>query len=66
METPFSICLSISSTRLSGRAVVLFLAANYTDGILILHKDRIIYEKYFCCLDETGKHAAIPMTKPIT
>ena len=29
------------------------LAANYTDGILILHKGKIIYEKYSGCLDET-------------
>jgi len=42
------------------------LAANYTDGILILHKGRIVYEKYFGCLDEMGKHAAMSMTKSLT
>jgi CubicO group peptidase (beta-lactamase class C family) len=42
------------------------LSANYTDGILILHKGRVVYEKYFGCLDETGKHAAMSMTKSIT
>ncbi len=42
------------------------LAANYTDGILILHKGRVVYEKYFGCLDRTGKHAAMSMTKSIT
>ena len=42
------------------------LSANYTDGILILHKGRIVYEKYLGCLDETGKHAAMSMTKSIT
>jgi len=42
------------------------LAANYTDGILILHKGRVVYEKYFGCLDEMGKHAAMSMTKSIT
>ena len=42
------------------------LLANYTDGILILHKGRVVYEKYFGCLDETGKHAAMSMTKSIT
>lgn len=31
------------------------LSANYTDGILILHKGRVVYEKYFGCLDEIGK-----------
>jgi CubicO group peptidase (beta-lactamase class C family) len=42
------------------------LSANYTDGILILHKNRVVYEKYFGCLDETGKHAAMSMTKSLT
>jgi CubicO group peptidase (beta-lactamase class C family) len=42
------------------------LAVNYTDGILILHKSRIVYERYFGCLDETGKHAAMSMTKSMT
>ena len=42
------------------------LSANYTDGILVLHKGRIVYEKYSGCLDEQGKHAAMSMTKSIT
>jgi len=42
------------------------LSANYTDGILIIHKGRIVYEKYFGCLDEMSKHAAMSMTKSIT
>ena len=42
------------------------LSANYTDGILILHKGRVVYEKYFGCLEEMGKHAAMSMTKSIT
>ncbi len=42
------------------------LLVNYTDGILILHKGRVVYEKYFGCLDELGKHAAMSMTKSIT
>ncbi|HPQ39140.1 MAG TPA: serine hydrolase [bacterium] len=42
------------------------LAANYTDGILILHKGRVVYEKYMGCLNETGKHAAMSMTKSMT
>ena len=42
------------------------LAANYTDGILILHKGKVIYEKYFGCLTEKGKHAAMSMTKSMT
>ena len=42
------------------------LAANYTDGVLILHRGNIIYERYFGCLDEAGKHAAMSMTKSFT
>ncbi|MEA5398764.1 serine hydrolase [Synechococcus sp. BA-124 BA4] len=42
------------------------LSATFTDGILILHKDRIVYEKYAGCLDEMGKHAAMSMTKSMT
>ena len=42
------------------------LSSNYTDGILILHKGKIVYEKYLGCLDETKKHAAMSMTKSFT
>jgi len=42
------------------------LSANYTDGMLILHKGEIVYERYFGCLDEVGKHAAMSMTKSLT
>jgi CubicO group peptidase (beta-lactamase class C family) len=42
------------------------LSANYTDGMLILHKGKIVYERYFGCLDETGKHGAMSMTKSLT
>ncbi|WP_245408423.1 serine hydrolase domain-containing protein [Zhengella mangrovi] len=42
------------------------LLANYTDGILILHKGRVVYERYFGCLKEDGKHAAMSMTKSVT
>jgi CubicO group peptidase (beta-lactamase class C family) len=42
------------------------LSANYTDGILIIHRGRVVYERYFGCLDETGKHAAMSMTKSLT
>ena len=42
------------------------LDANYTDGILILHRGRIVYEKYSGCLTESGKHGAMSMTKSLT
>lgn len=42
------------------------LGANYTDGILVLHRGKVVYERYFGCLDELGKHAAMSMTKSLT
>jgi CubicO group peptidase (beta-lactamase class C family) len=41
------------------------LSANYTDGMLVLHEGKIVYERYFGCLDEAGKHAAMSMTKSL-
>lgn len=42
------------------------LAANYTDGIAVLHQGRIVYERYFGALDERGQHAAMSVTKSVT
>ena len=42
------------------------LSANYTDGMLIIHKGRIVYEVYSDCLNDMGKHAAMSMTKSLT
>lgn len=42
------------------------LYANYTDGMLILHRGRVVYERYFGCLEEDGKHAIMSMTKSVT
>jgi CubicO group peptidase (beta-lactamase class C family) len=42
------------------------LFANYTDGLLIIHKGWVVYERYFGCLREDGKHAIMSMTKSIT
>ena len=41
------------------------LAANYTDGILVLHRGKVVYERYFGCLDEAGKHVAMSLTKSV-
>lgn len=32
------------------------LAANYTDGMLVLHQGQIVYEHYSGCLDAAGQH----------
>lgn len=42
------------------------LAANYTDGLVILHHGKIIYETYSGCLDAAGKHGAMSVTKSLT
>ncbi|MEM6937794.1 MAG: serine hydrolase [Pseudomonadota bacterium] len=42
------------------------LAANYTDGMLIIHRGKVVYERYLGCLDEAGKHGAMSMTKSMT
>jgi CubicO group peptidase (beta-lactamase class C family) len=42
------------------------LYANYTDGMLVIHEGRVVYERYFGCLNEDGKHAAMSMTKSVT
>lgn len=39
------------------------LDANYTDGILILHRGRIIYERYFGVLAADRQHLAFSVTK---
>ena len=42
------------------------LAVNYTDGMLVLHHDQVVYERYSGCLAEDGQHAAMSMTKSLT
>lgn len=39
------------------------LSANYTDGIVVLHKGRIVYERYFGALAPHGQHAGHSVTK---
>jgi CubicO group peptidase (beta-lactamase class C family) len=39
------------------------LNANYTDGMLILHRGEIVYEYYSGCLDREGRHGAMSVTK---
>ncbi|WP_019171784.1 serine hydrolase domain-containing protein [Pseudaminobacter salicylatoxidans] len=42
------------------------LAANYTDGIVILHEGVIVYEHYAGCLNDAGEHGAMSVTKSLT
>jgi CubicO group peptidase (beta-lactamase class C family) len=39
------------------------LAANYTDGILVMHQGRVVYERYFGALKPDGMHIAHSVTK---
>jgi len=39
------------------------LAANYTDGIVVLHKGKLVYERYFGVLKPEGQHIAMSVTK---
>ena len=42
------------------------LQANYTDGIVVLHRGRIVYERYAGALSEQGQHIAMSVTKSFT
>ncbi len=39
------------------------LAANFTDGIVVLHRGHIVYERYFGVLDAATQHLAFSVTK---
>ncbi len=39
------------------------LAENYTDGMLILHKGTVVYERYFGALTAATKHMAMSVSK---
>ena len=43
-----------------------FLELNYTDGIIILHKGKIIYERYLAGLKQKGVHSAMSVSKSFT
>ena len=41
-------------------------AANYTDGIIVLHHGTVVYERYAGCLNEGTLHGAMSVTKSLT
>lgn len=60
---------AVSFTPLGGGAKMTWddaFDANYTDGILVLHEGRIVYERYDGCLDEHTLHGAMSVTKSLT
>ncbi|WP_449302481.1 serine hydrolase [Pseudoxanthomonas mexicana] len=42
------------------------LAANYTDGLVVLHRGRVVYEFYAGELREDRSHAAMSVAKSLT
>lgn len=41
------------------------LAATYTDGIVVMHRGKVVYERYFGVLKPEGQHAAMSVTKSV-
>ncbi|HEY5762899.1 MAG TPA: serine hydrolase domain-containing protein, partial [Rhodocyclaceae bacterium] len=39
------------------------LLANYTDGIIVLHRGSVVFERYFGVLKPEGQHGAMSVTK---
>ncbi|MDO5756519.1 MAG: serine hydrolase [Rhodobacterales bacterium] len=40
--------------------------ANHTDGVIVLHHGRVVYERYAGCLSQNGLHGAMSITKSLT
>jgi CubicO group peptidase (beta-lactamase class C family) len=57
-SVPVELPSGASSTTWQGS-----LALNYTDGIVVLHRGRIVYERYFGVLEADGSHVAMSVTK---
>ena len=60
---------SVRFTPLDGGAAMTWarsLAANYTDGIVVLHRGRIVYERYFGVLSPERQHVLWSVTKSFT
>ena len=56
---------AVKFTSLDGRELTWAqsLALNYTDGVVVMHQGKIVYEKYFGALNEHTPHLAMSMTK---
>jgi CubicO group peptidase (beta-lactamase class C family) len=57
---------AVTFTPIGGAAPMTWadsLLANYTDGIVVLHKGAVVYERYFGALDEFTPHIAYSVTK---
>ena len=56
---------NVAFTTLDGKPMtwIQSLAANYVDGVIVLHKGRVVYEKYFGALDAHTPHTLMSSTK---
>ncbi|WP_421954013.1 serine hydrolase domain-containing protein [Polaromonas sp.] len=59
---------SVSFTPLGGSQPMSWsqsLLANYTDGIVVLHRGRVVYERYFGVLKDDGQHGLMSVSKSL-
>lgn len=59
---------TITFTPLGAKASMTWdqsLAATYTDGIVVMHRGKVVYERYFGVLKPEGQHAAMSVTKSV-
>lgn len=57
---------AVTFTPMGGDAPISWeqsLAANYTDGIIVMHRGAVVYERYFGALTPRGQHIAHSVTK---
>ncbi len=60
---------AVRFTPLNGRPAMTWGAAfdaNYTDGVIVMHHGRVVYERYAGCLDAATLHGAMSVTKSLT
>jgi CubicO group peptidase (beta-lactamase class C family) len=59
---------AVASTTMDGRPMTFaqMLEETYTDGIAVLHRGRLIYERYFGALKPHKPHIAMSVTKSFT
>ena len=59
---------SVKRTTMDGRPITFdqALAETYADGIAVLHRGRIVFERYFGALEPHQQHIAMSVTKSFT
>ncbi|MEO5585976.1 MAG: serine hydrolase [Flavobacteriales bacterium] len=69
---PYQLDTRIDSLRFQpwgGKSAMTWEASlwkNYTDGIIVMHKGQVVYERYFGALNEERVHAVMSLTKSFT